>query len=53
MSGEFTYKGYDAATFQGLLSDNEEGGAWKDVNGCPGTWQAKRLEGGSTQIAER
>ncbi|MGH8579821.1 MAG: hypothetical protein ACREVK_06760 [Gammaproteobacteria bacterium] len=52
MSGEFTYEGYDAATFEGVLSDNGGGGTWKDINGCPGAWQAKRSAGRSEQIAE-
>ena len=44
MEGEFTYEGYDAATFEGLLSAAKGGGSWKDINGCPGTWQATRKE---------
>ena len=52
MSGEFTYEGYDAAAFEGVLSDNGGGGTWNDINGCPGSWQAKRSAGGE-QIAER
>ncbi|MGH8644863.1 MAG: hypothetical protein ACREV4_10490 [Gammaproteobacteria bacterium] len=53
MSGEFTYEGYDAATFDGVLADNNGGGTWNDINGCPGSWQAKRSAGGEKQIAER
>ena len=52
MSGEFTYEGYDAATFEGVFSDNDGGGTWKDINGCPGAWQAKRSTRGEKQIAE-
>lgn len=52
MSGGMTYQGYDAATFDGLLSDSEGGGVWKDINSCPGTWEVKRLQG-SKQIVER
>ncbi len=53
MSGEFTYEGYDAATFEGVLSDSDGGGTWKDINGCLGAWQAKRSTAGEKQIAER
>ncbi|MGH8613749.1 MAG: hypothetical protein ACREYF_17460 [Gammaproteobacteria bacterium] len=53
MSGEFTYQGYDAAAFEGVLSDNGGGGTWKDINGCPGSWQAKRSADEEKQIAER
>ena len=45
MSGAFTYVGYDAATFDGYLSVNEGKGTWKDIYDCPGTWQAKKMEG--------
>ena len=44
MVGGFTYEGYDAATFEGSLSAAKGGGGWKDINGCPGTWQVTRKE---------
>jgi hypothetical protein len=52
MNGEFNYEGYDAATFEGVLADDGGGGTWKDINGCPGTWQAKRSSDGDQQVAE-
>jgi hypothetical protein len=39
ISGAFTYKGYDAATFEGTLTDSQGNGSFKDINGCPGTWK--------------
>lgn len=42
ITGAFTYVGYDAAAFDGQLAEIEGGGAWQDINGCPGNWQVKR-----------
>lgn len=44
ITGAFSYKGYDAATFDGNLSDAAGGGAWQDINGCPGKWETRRKE---------
>jgi hypothetical protein len=46
MQGKMTYEGYDAATIEGTLAPGQGGGTWKDINGCPGTWQTtKKAEG--------
>lgn len=44
LSGGFTYEGYDAATFEGVLSSSEGTGRWADINGCPGDWLLKKTE---------
>lgn len=42
MVGNFTYEGYDAATFQGHLSNTEGSGIFKDIYNCPGAWEVKK-----------
>ncbi len=42
MRGAFTYEGYDAATFEGVLSSEAGSGSWTDIYGCPGAWETAR-----------
>lgn len=44
MAGGMTYEDHDAATYDGVLSTTEGKGQWKDIYGCPGTWQMNRKQ---------
>jgi hypothetical protein len=38
VKGGFAYAGTNAATYEGVISDDDVSGTWKDVGGCEGTW---------------
>jgi hypothetical protein len=51
MTGAFTYEGYDAATFEGTLGDRAGTGSWRDIYGCPGSWEVHKGEAAVDTVA--
>jgi hypothetical protein len=44
MVGGLTYEDHDAATYDGTLTATDGKGLWKDIYGCPGSWQMIRKQ---------